>query len=72
MTEKDKNSPTDGDKVCVCVFVSRLHVFILSMTGGTYLRRLGAAEHVSPRAVQEGGAVAVVEGTEVLGNRMGA
>lgn len=41
-------------------------------TGGTCLRRLGAAEHVSPRPVQEGGAVAVVEGADVLGNRVGA
>ena len=38
--------------------------------GGTCLWGLRAAEQVSPRPVQEGGAVAVVKGAEVLSNRV--
>ena len=47
--------------------------FILGGDGRrTRLRRLGAAEHVPPRSVEERGAVAIVEGAEVLGDRVGA
>lgn len=66
---KRRRKFTDAQgRVCVCL---RLYAFVC-MTAGTCLWRLGAAEHVSPCPVQEGGAVAVVKGTEVLGNRMGA
>lgn len=60
--------------VCLCsAFITHggLQVFIRT-TGVTCLWRLRAAEHVSPRPVQKGGAVAIVKGAEVLGNRVGA
>lgn len=42
-----------------------------NLTTNTGLRWLRAAEHVSPSSLQEGGTVAVVEGSQVLSDRMG-